>query len=56
MTFLKNVSQISRQREVMKILGIECMHHTRQLCKFEVKMNKIKEQKGRKCKLRTNYQ
>jgi hypothetical protein len=49
------LAKSKKKREVMKMLAIECMHHTRQLCKFEVKINKIKEQKGRKCKLRTNY-
>jgi hypothetical protein len=38
--FSKSVSQIARHRELMKI---EFVHLTRQLCKFELKINEVKE-------------
>jgi hypothetical protein len=41
----KSVSQIPRYTEAVKILAIECigLHHTRQICKLERKINNVEE-------------
>jgi hypothetical protein len=50
--FFNSLSQIARQKEVVKILTVELIRYTRQLCKFEQKVNKLKNKRGRKCELR----
>jgi hypothetical protein len=40
--FFISVSQIPRQRVVVKIFGIEYIHHTRQVWKFELKLGKLR--------------
>jgi hypothetical protein len=47
----RSVSQIPGQKKVMKIMAIEFIHHTRQLCKYELKI-KLRKKRGRKYKLR----
>jgi hypothetical protein len=43
--FLGSVSQILRHREVIKIVAIEYIHCTKQLSKYELRSNEVKEQK-----------
>jgi hypothetical protein len=51
--FFRSVSQFPRHREVMKILAMDFMHFTKQLCKSELKI-KLKNKRERKYKLRKN--
>jgi hypothetical protein len=39
----KSVGEVPKEEEVMKCLAVEYIHRTRQLCKFELKINKVKE-------------
>jgi hypothetical protein len=48
----ERVSQIPRQREVRKILEIEYVHRTRQLCGSEPKLMTLSYKRGRKCELK----
>lgn len=52
MSFFNGVRQIARQKEVVKILTVELIHYTRQLRKYEEKINKLKNKRGGKYELR----
>jgi hypothetical protein len=38
-----------------EILAIECIHHTKQLCKFELKCNQVEDQREGKCNYENRY-
>lgn len=39
----KSISQILRQREVLKIAATEYIHHTTQPYEFDININKVRE-------------
>jgi hypothetical protein len=41
--FFNSVGQIVKQKEVVNILAIKLIEFTRKLCKFEQKINTLKE-------------
>jgi hypothetical protein len=50
----KLVGQIARQREFMNILVVEDELLTKEQQKCELKVNKVMDKRGQKCKVRGN--